>query len=139
MSCMVWGLPQAGILANKLLQKRLLLHGYCECANTPALSKHNTRTIMFTLVVDNVEIKYVGKEHADHLIWCVKQKYELIKDWSGNLSCGIKLKWDYDARTLDISMLGYIKKLLLKCKHRMPTKPQHCPYAPAPKQYGAKA
>jgi hypothetical protein len=36
-------------------------------------------------------------------------------------------------------MPGYIKKLLLKYKHRMPTKPQHCPYAPAPKQYGAKA
>jgi hypothetical protein len=26
-----------------------------------------------------------------------------------------------------------------KYKHRMPVKPQHCPYAPAPKQYGAKA
>ena len=31
----VWGLPQAGILANKLLQKRLLPHGYCECKHTP--------------------------------------------------------------------------------------------------------
>ncbi len=36
-------------------------------------------------------------------------------------------------------MTGYIKKLLLKYKHQMPTKPQHCPYAPAPEQYGAKA
>jgi hypothetical protein len=36
-------------------------------------------------------------------------------------------------------MPGYIKKLLLKYKHCIPTKPQHCPYAPAPKQYGAKA
>jgi hypothetical protein len=29
----VWGLPQAGILANKLLRKRLLPLGYYECAN----------------------------------------------------------------------------------------------------------
>jgi hypothetical protein len=36
-------------------------------------------------------------------------------------------------------MPGYIKKLILKYKHCIPTKPQHCPYAPAPKQYGAKA
>jgi hypothetical protein len=36
-------------------------------------------------------------------------------------------------------MPSYIKKLLLKYKHRMPIKPQHCPYAPTPKQYGAKA
>ena len=33
---------------------------------------------------------------------------------------------------------GVHKKLLLKYKHRMPTRPQHCPYSPAPKQYGAK-
>jgi hypothetical protein len=36
-------------------------------------------------------------------------------------------------------MPGYIKKLLHKYKHKMPKKPQHCPYTPAPKQYGAKA
>ncbi len=40
--------------------------------------------------------------------------------------------------TLDISMPGYIKKLLHKYKHKMPKKPQHCPYTPVPKQYGAK-
>jgi hypothetical protein len=33
----VWGLLQAGILANKLLCKRLALHGYYECINTPGL------------------------------------------------------------------------------------------------------
>jgi hypothetical protein len=38
----VWGLPQAGILANKLLRKRLLPHGYYECANTPGLWRHET-------------------------------------------------------------------------------------------------
>jgi hypothetical protein len=36
----VSGLPQAGILADKLLRKRLLSHGYYECANTPGLWKH---------------------------------------------------------------------------------------------------
>ena len=36
----VWGLPQAGILANKLLCQKLLPHGYYECTNTPGLWKH---------------------------------------------------------------------------------------------------
>ena len=36
-------------------------------------------------------------------------------------------------------MPGYIQNVLQKYKHRMPTKPQHCPYAAPPKQYGAKA
>ena len=62
----VWGLPQAGILANKLLRKRLLPHGYCECSNTPGPWKHKTRPISFMLVVDNFGVKYVGKEHVDH-------------------------------------------------------------------------
>ena len=38
----VWGLPQAGILANKLLQQRLLPHGYYECKHTPGLWQHLT-------------------------------------------------------------------------------------------------
>jgi hypothetical protein len=135
----VWGLPQAGILAKKLLRKCLLPHKYYKCANTPGLWKHKTRSISFTLVVNNFGVKYVRKEHVNHLIWCIKQKYELTKDWTGNLYCGTKLNWDYNARTLDISMPGYIKKLLLQYKHRMLSKLQHCPYAAAPKQYRAKA
>jgi hypothetical protein len=91
------------------------------------------------LVFDNFGVKYVGKEHVEHLIRCIKEKYEVTEDWTGDLYCGITLKWKYTEQWLDISMPGYIKKLLLKYKHRMPTKPQHCPYAPAPKQYGAKA
>jgi hypothetical protein len=90
----VWGLPQAGILANKLLQKCLLPCGYFECPNTPGLWKYSTCPIAFTLVVDDFGVKYVGKEHADYLIKCIKTKYELTKDWAGDLYCGIKLNRD---------------------------------------------
>jgi len=56
----VWGLPQAGILTNKLLRKRLAPHGYYECINTPGLWCHKWRgLITFTLVVDDFEVKYV--------------------------------------------------------------------------------
>ncbi len=71
----------------------------------------------FTLIVDNFGIKYVGKEHTDHLIQCIKETYKLTKDWTGDLYCGIKLAWDYNARMLDILMPGYIKKMLQKYKH----------------------
>jgi hypothetical protein len=97
MHCTVWDLLQVGILANGSLQKRLLPHGYFECPNTPGIWKHTTRPIAFTLVVDNFGMKYVGKEHTDHLIRCIKTKYELTEDWAGDLYCGIKLDWDYDA------------------------------------------
>ena len=67
-------------------------------------------------------------------------RYELTEDWSGDIYCGIKLKWDYKARTaVNLSMPGYIAKVLQKYKHCMPTTPQHCPYKPAAKQFGGKA
>ncbi len=134
----VWGLPQAGILANKLLRKQLAPHGYYECVNTPVLWRHTPRPIAFSLVVDDFGIKYVGKEHANHLIKCLKEKYTLIEDWTSNLYCGITLDWNYAARTLDISMSGYIKKQLVKYKHIM-RRIQHCPYSPEPKKYGVDA
>jgi hypothetical protein len=76
----VWGLPQAGILANKVLRKRLLPHGYYKCTHTPGLWRHLTRLISFTLVVDDFGVKYVGKEHVQHLITCLKEKYKLTED-----------------------------------------------------------
>jgi hypothetical protein len=33
----VWGLPQAGILANKLLCKQLAPHSYYKCKQSPGL------------------------------------------------------------------------------------------------------
>ena len=72
-------------------------------------------------------VKYVGKEHAEHLINCLKEEaYKLTEDWTGNIYCGISLRWDYKAQRLDISMPGYIKKQLLKYEHIM-QRIQHCP------------
>jgi hypothetical protein len=61
----VWGLPQAGILANTLLQKQLKPYGYYECVNTPGLWRHANRPITFSLIVDDFGVNYVGKEHAE--------------------------------------------------------------------------
>ena len=47
----VWGLPQAGILANKLLRKILAPHGYYKCKQTPGLWKHTSQPISFTLLM----------------------------------------------------------------------------------------
>jgi hypothetical protein len=87
----VWGLSQAGILANKLLQKWLAPHilRMCEHAGIMVTYAH---LITFSLVIDNFGVKYVGKEHAKHLIKCLKEKYKLNKDWAGDLYCGTSLK-----------------------------------------------
>jgi hypothetical protein len=135
----VWGLPQAGILANKLLQKRLAPLGYYKCKNTPGLWKHTLQPISFTLIVDNFGVKYECKKDIDHLIKALKTKYTLTEDWMNNLYCGIKLNWNYGKRTLNILMPGYIVKQLQRYKHASPTCPQHCTLYPQPKQYGSNA
>ncbi len=88
----IYGLLQVGILANKLLKERLLPYGYVEVANTPGLFKHKTQTIQFTLVVDDFGVKYVGKQHAKHLVENLKQYYTMAEDEEGSLYCGIALK-----------------------------------------------
>ena len=106
----MYGLPQAGMLANNLLKERLQKHGYFEVAHTPGLFAHKTRPIWFTLVVDDFGIKYVGKEHADHLMSVLRQEYEVEVDWKGSLYCGITLDWNYKKGYLDISIPKYVQK-----------------------------
>ena len=60
----MYGLPQAGVLANELFEKHLNQHGYTQSKMVPGLWKHKTRPIQFTLVVDDFGVKYRGKEHA---------------------------------------------------------------------------
>jgi hypothetical protein len=64
----MYGLPQAGLLANQLLQKRLATHGYAPVTHTHGLWRHKTRPITFSLVVDDFGVKYVGKHNANHLL-----------------------------------------------------------------------
>jgi hypothetical protein len=61
--CM-YGLKQAGLLTNQLLQTRLAPFGYYLARHTPGLWLHQTPPISCTLFVDDVAVKYVGKQHA---------------------------------------------------------------------------
>jgi hypothetical protein len=63
----MYGLKQAGLLANQLLQTRLAPFGYCPARHTPGLWLHKTRPISFTLIEDDFAVKYAGKYHAEHL------------------------------------------------------------------------
>ena len=122
----IYGLPQSGKLANDYLKEKLRPAGYYEVPHTPGLWKHISRPIEFTLVVDNFGVKYVGKEHTNHLIKALKNGFTIAEDWKGELYYGITLKWDYEKGMVDISMPGYIKKVLQKYKHEKPKKHQHC-------------
>ena len=92
----VYGLPSARRLANKQLRKRLETSGFYEVAYTPGLWKHKPRPIQFSFIVDGFGVKYVGKEHIDHLITSLQTHYSKVTvNWTGRLYAGINLNWNY--------------------------------------------
>ncbi len=133
----MYGLPQAGILANKLLKERLARHGYFEQPHMPGLWKHVSRPVWFNLCVDDFGIKYIGREHLQHLYDALQtETYEIVEDLEGDLYCGIALKWNYAKHHVDLAMAKYVMKQMTNYGHVAPLKPQNCPYSPNPIKYG---
>ena len=64
----MYGLPQVGILAQKLLEKRLKKKVYYQSMYTPGFWLREWLPIQFSLVVDYFGVKYVGEENAKHLV-----------------------------------------------------------------------
>ena len=84
----MYGLPKVGILVNTLVKERLDPFGYYEAKHTPGLFLHKWRPVQFTLIADAFGVKYVGLEHAQHLIDSLETHYTVAKDWDGSLYCG---------------------------------------------------
>jgi hypothetical protein len=77
----MYGLPQACILANKLLKLCLARHSYFEQPCMPGLWKHVSQSIWFNLCMDNFGIKYTGDKHLKHLfaaLWT--ETCKIVKD-----------------------------------------------------------
>ena len=87
----MYGLPQAGILAHQLLEKRLNDEGYTQSKLTPGFWTHKWRPIFFTLCVDDFGITYVCKKHAKHLMGVLSMYYTILHDCTGAKYLGIDL------------------------------------------------
>jgi hypothetical protein len=88
----IYGLKQAGLFANQLLQTRLAPFEYYPARHTPGLWLHKTWPISFTLVVDDFAVKYIGKQHAEYLRNALLRTYELTTDWTATVYSGMTLK-----------------------------------------------
>jgi hypothetical protein len=91
----MYGLPQAGIITQDLLQARLAKVGYHQSKIIPGLWTHKTRKTCFTLVLNNFAIKYTSMEDAQHLIDTLKQDYTITIDWDATKYIRLTLEWDY--------------------------------------------
>jgi hypothetical protein len=99
---------------------------------------YKIRPIAFSLILDNFTVKYMGKQHTDHLINALLHNYQVTIDWEANVYSCMSLKWDYKKRTCDISMPGYVSNVLSKFQHDAPKHPQHTPSKYVTTVYGAK-
>jgi hypothetical protein len=133
----MYGLPQAGIIAQDLLTTRLRKAGYYQSKITPGYWRHNWRPISFTLVVDDFGVKYINKADVEHLMSVLKEDYEIDTDWEGTRYLGLTLDWDYSNREVHLSMPGYIETTLIRFGHEPPDKPQLQPYPHTIPTYGA--
>ncbi len=115
----MYGLPQAGILAQKLLEARLNKHGYSQSTAVSGLWTHKTHPISFTLIVNDFRIKYVGKEHALHLLNILKEHYKKSEDWSGTKFIGLTFERVY---TGDLPLSGFTpdKRCMFPCQDTSP-------------------
>jgi hypothetical protein len=118
----VYGLPQAGRLSQLRLISHLKEHGYYQCPNAPCLFKHESRDIMFCLVVDDFGVRYGTQDDADHLINALRSHdYELTVKPKGDTYLGMHIS--FTPTSVSISMPGYIDKMLKRFRphYRLPT------------------
>jgi hypothetical protein len=135
----VYDLPQAGILAQNLLGKRLNQHNYHQSKVTPGLWKHDWWPLLFTLCVNDFGIKYVGQEHTNHLAKILEKHYKCSIDWNGNQYFCMTMDWDYNGHKVHVSMLHYVPEALTCFQHQAPNKPLHQPYPHIKPNYRVKA
>jgi len=134
----MYGLPFAGKIAQDLLEERLNSHGYRQSKICPGFWKHDWRPICFSLVVDDFGVKYVGAEHARHLMQAIENNYTISHEWEGRRYIGLTIDWDYDNKQVHISMPEYIQEALTRFNHPRPKRPQDQPHPHVPPKYGAK-
>jgi hypothetical protein len=112
--------PKQGSSCRNSWPKRLKKHGYSQSKTTPGLWKHKWRPIIFFLIVNNFGVKYVGKEHAQHLLQMVQKYYKCSLEEEGGQYCGLTIKWDYPRKKVHLSMLLYAKNGLKQFQHPPP-------------------
>jgi hypothetical protein len=134
----LYGLPQAGNLAQKKLITHLAAHGYTQCPHTTCLFKHETLPIFFSLIVDDFGISYKGQEAADHLLHTLRLAYPITMDPDGKKYAGFSINFDYAARQVRVSMPGYVQHAL-KQFNVTATSNTYAPELYVPVKYGSKA
>ena len=92
----LYGHPASGRLSFLKLKGILEDGGFYEHPLVDCLFIHKTRNIMFTLIVDDMGIKYATQEDLDYLVSVIQPHWKLKVDLTGSRFIGMHLAWQYD-------------------------------------------
>ena len=112
----MYGHPAAGLIAYTDLVTHLAAHGYYQSRLIPCLFMNLDKSITFTLVVDDIGIKYKqGSGEIKHLQKILAKpcsKWAVKFDLTGSQYNGQRLQWNYDKSnpTLIKDIPSYIKQ-----------------------------
>ena len=109
----MYGLPQAGRIAQKKLIKVLEEGGYVE-TRTQCIFRHRTRNTIFSLIVDDFLVKFQKDEDFKHLTDTLEKYYRITIDDRGKNYLGYTIQHDRVARTITLSMPGRVDQVIRK-------------------------
>lgn len=108
----IYGLPQAGRVAQLRLNKHLAKHGYVQTEDTPCLYKHESRGTYFTLIVDDFLAATTCDDDRNHFLETLKELYAIKYDPEARKYIGITITRDKAKRTIKLSVPGYVANAL---------------------------
>ena len=108
----MYGLPQAGLLAQQRLIAHLAKFDYIQSPVIPCLFRHPTNGVTFVLVVDDFGVKFQNSTGCDHFLDTLRSLYAITVDDNGSQYLGMSIEHDRTAQTISISMPGYIARVL---------------------------
>ena len=79
---------------------------------SPQDFSNTTNPLHVYLIVDNFGAKYTNKDDANYLVDHLNKEYTTTVDWRGKVYVGLHLNWGYLARTVELSIPGYVESVL---------------------------
>ena len=73
----MYGLLQAGLIVQDILEEQLSTKGYRQSKIIPGLW-NEIRPIQFALIIDNFGVMFVGEEYETHLLESLQRYYEML-------------------------------------------------------------
>ena len=114
----MYELPQAGNIANKLLEEKLKDFGYRQSIVTPGYWKYDWQDISFRLIGGNFGVKYVGKKHANHLLEALCKFYVVNKNEEGRQILMYYIRLGPKNKKVHLSVPGYCSEALQRFRHK---------------------